>query len=115
MNTKINLTYDGVSYTLEYDRMTIKMLEKAGFQYEDFLDKPLTNVELAFTGAFVKNHPKMQQATIDKIYQSCPDKQGLIGALSKMINECYETLLSDPEEKSGNATWEIMDLSPTKK
>ena len=30
MNTKINLTYEGVSYTLEYDRMSIKMLEKAG-------------------------------------------------------------------------------------
>lgn len=115
MNTKINLTYDGVSYTLEYDRMSIKMLEKAGFEYEAFLAKPLTNVELAFTGAFIKNHSKLPQTTIDKIYQSCSDKQGLIAALSKMINECYETLLSDPDDKSGNATWEVMDLSPTKK
>ncbi len=115
MNTKINLTYDGVSYTLEYDRMSIKMLEKAGFQYEDFLDKPLTNVDLAFTGAFIKNHPKTSQSIIDEIYKNCPDKQGLIAGLSKMINECYETLLSDPEDKSGNATWEIIDLSPTKK
>jgi len=115
MNTKINLTYDGVSYTLEYDRMTIKMLEKAGFVYEEFMDKPLTNIELAFSGAFIKNHPKIQQSTIDKIYQCCPNKQELIGALSKMINECYETLLSEPEGEQGNATWEVTDLSPTKK
>jgi hypothetical protein len=115
MNTKINLTYEGVSYTLEYDRMSIKMLEKAGFQYEEFLDKPFTNVELAFTGAFVKNHPKTSQVTIDKIYEECPNKGDLIAALSKMINECYETLLSDPEDKQGNATWEVIDLSPTKK
>lgn len=115
MNTKINLTFEGVSYTLEYDRMTIKMLEKAGFVYEEFMDKPLTNIELAFSGAFIKNHPKIQQTTIDKIYQNCPNKQELIGVLSKMINECYETLLSEPNGEQGNATWEVTDLSPTKK
>lgn len=115
MNTKINLTYDGQSYVLEYDRMSIKMLEKAGFQYEAFLEKPLTNIELAFAGAFIKNHPKVQQNVVDNIYQQCGNKQQLIGALSKMINECYETLLSDPEDNSGNATWEMVDLSPAKK
>lgn len=112
MNTKITLTYNGEKYTLEYDRMSIKMLEKAGFQYEAFLDKPLTNIELAFTGAFIKNHPKLQQTVIDEIYASCENKQELIGVLSKMINECYESLLVEPDGKSGNATWEVMDLSP---
>ena len=115
MNTKITLTYNGVTYTLEYDRMSIKMLEKAGFVYEEFLDKPLTNVELAFTGAFIKNHPKVSQAIIDEIYAGCSNKQELIGNLSKMINECYETLLSDPEDNSGNVKWEVTDLSPSKK
>ena len=114
MNTKITLTYNGEKYTLEYDRMSIKMLEKAGFQYEAFLDKPLTNIELAFTGAFIKNHSKLSQNIIDEIYANCPNKQELIGALSKMINECYESLLVEPEDNSGNASWEVMDLSPNK-
>lgn len=108
MNTKIKLTYNGETYTLEYNRNSIKLLEKSGFQYEAFLEKPLTNIELAFAGAFIKNHSKVQQSTIDGIYESCGNKQELIGVLSKMINECYESLLSDPEGEKGNATWEIV-------
>lgn len=107
MNTKINLTYKGVAYTLEYNRMTVKLLEKSGFEIDDFLKKPLTNIDLAFAGAFIKNHPKISQETIDEIYNACPDKQGLIAALTQMISECYEVLLGEPDEKSGNAEWEI--------
>ncbi len=115
MNTKINLTYKGEQYTLEYNRMSIKMLEKAGFEYDKFLDQPVTNIELAFTGAFVKNHPKIQQTLVDEIYDSCPNKDKLVAAISKMINECYESLLADPGEKAeGNASWEVVDLSPKK-
>ena len=35
--------------------------------------------------------------------------------LQKMIQETYDALLEEPEEDSeGNATWEVMDLSPKK-
>jgi hypothetical protein len=116
MNTKINLTYKGEQYTLEYNRMSIKMLEKAGFEYDKFLDQPVTNIELAFTGAFVKNHPKIKQTVVDEIFDSCPNKNELVATISKMINECYESLLAEPDEKSeGNASWEVVDLSPKKK
>ena len=71
MNTKINLTYNGEKYTLEYNRMAIRLLEQNGFELEEFLKKPMTNIQLAFTGAFYKNHKKLNQTTIDKIYDSC--------------------------------------------
>ena len=58
MNTKINLTYKGVPYVLEYTRMGVKLLEANGFQLEEFLRKPMSNVELVFAGAFLKNHQK---------------------------------------------------------
>jgi hypothetical protein len=112
MNTKINLTYDGQDYTLEFDRMSIKMLENIGFDYDKFMEKPMTNVELAFTGAFVKNHPKVKQEVIEAIYEACPKKDELIGTLSLMINECYESLLSEGD--SGKVTWETVDLTPKK-
>lgn len=115
MNTKINLTYNGEPYVLEFDRMTIKLLEATGFNYEDFMAKPMTNVDLAFTAAFVKNHPKTPGTIIEEIYNSCPDKAKLIGTISKMINECYESLLSEPdEEKSKKVTWETEDSTPLK-
>ena len=116
MNTKINLTYKGVPYTLEYDRMGVKALETNGFVIEEFINKPVTNIELAFAGAFIKNHRKTKQTLIDEIFRSCRDKDKLISALTLMIQETYETLLDEPEENDeGNAEWEVVDLSPNKK
>lgn len=115
MNTTINLTYNGEKYTLEYDRSTVKLLENAGFVLDEFLRKPANNIELVFSGAFIKNHRSLSQTTIDKIFSQVKDKTGLIQALQKMIQDTYESLLEEPEEgEEGNVTWEVIDLSPKK-
>ena len=92
--------------------MAIRLLEQNGFELEEFLKKPMTNIQLAFTGAFYKNHKKLNQTTIDKIYDSCKDKTNLIVALQKMIQETYESLLADGKDNEGNVEWEVVDLSP---
>lgn len=115
MNTQIILTHNGEKYVLEYNRMAIKLLEQNGFELEEFLKKPMTNIELAFTGAFYKNHSRVSQQTIDEIYKSCKDKTNLIATLGNMIRETYDSLLSDDEGDEGNTTWEVQDLSPKKK
>lgn len=113
MNTKINLTYNKEPYVLEYNRMAVKLLEQNGFQLEEFLKKPMSNIELAFTGAFYKNHSKTSQKTIDDIFASCKDKTNLIVTLQKMIQETYESLLEEPSDSDeGNVSWEVVDLSP---
>ena len=114
MNTKINLTYKDVPYVLEYDRMSIKTLEANGFVVEEFLKKPMSNIELAFAGAFIKHHRKTKQQIIDEIYSKCPNKEDLVHALVTMIQETYNSLFDDPEDDAGNAKWEVVDLSPKK-
>ena len=116
MNTKINLTYKGEPYTLEYNRNSVVLLEKAGFSLEEFTAKPMSNIELAFSGAFVKNHSKVSQTVVDEIFKSVKDKSKLIGTLYKMIRESYDSLLDEPDDgdDEGNVTWEVVDLSPTK-
>ena len=115
MNTKINLTYKGETYTLEYDRTSVVLLENSGFKLDEFLEKPMLNIELAFSGAFIKNHKKISQTTVDEIYKKTKDKNALVKALHSMITECYESLMDEPDEDDeGNATWEIVDLSPKK-
>lgn len=112
MNTKINLTYKSVPYVLEYDRATIKLLEANGLTVDTFLEKPMNNVELAFTGAFMKNHRKVSQDTINEIYKQCHDKETLMKTLLKMMQESYDSLFEEPETDEGNVTWEVVDLSP---
>ena len=114
MNTKINLTYKDVPYTLEYDRMSIKTLEANGFSVEEFLKKPMSNIELAFAGAFIKHHRKTKQNIIDEIYEKTTKKQKLVETLVIMIQETYDALFEEPDGDEGNADWEVVDLSPKK-
>lgn len=113
MNTKINLTYKNVPYCLEYDRMGVKTLEANGFSIEDFLKKPMSNIEMVFAGAFIKNHRKIKQELVNEIYSKCKDKDKLIATLTTMIQETYDVLFDEPEDDSdeGNAEWEVVDLS----
>ena len=114
MNTKINFTYNGVDYTLEYNRMTVKSLENSGFSLEEFAKRPMSNIELAFAGSFLANHRKTPQTTIDEIYKKFTNKEDLINAITKMITECYESLMDEPDEKEGNIKWEVVGLEPKK-
>lgn len=112
MNTKINLTYQGVPYTLEYDRMSVKTLEANGFVIEEFLKKPMSNIEMVFAGAFIKNHRKTKSSLVEEIYTKCPNKDDLITTLAKMIEETYDVLFDEPTDgDEGNAEWEVVDLS----
>lgn len=112
MNKQIKLTHNDVEYILEFDRMTIKMLESAGFVLEDFMSKPITNIDLVFSAAFIKHHKNITQETVDEIFDGCDNIELLIGNLTSMIRDCYESLLSS--DKKGNVTWEMVDLTPKK-
>jgi len=110
LNTKVNLTYNGVDYTLEYNRMTVKMIESEGFELDKFSKQPMTMIDLAFRGAFYKNHRRVSQNLIEEIYSQCPEKERLIDNITTMITECYNSLMTDSNE--GNVKWEVASLSP---
>lgn len=115
MNTKIKLNYQGEEYVLEYNRYAVKMLESNNFSVDDFMSKPMMNIEMAFKGSFLKNHKKVSEAKMEEIFESCPDKTGLVSTITKMIQETYESLLEEPKEgDEGKASWEVVDLSPKK-
>ena len=112
MNTKIRFTYKDTPYVLEFDRMSIKTLEANGFSVEEFIKKPMLNIELAFAGSFMKHHKKTKQTVIDEIFSKMKDKQKLVESLVQMIEETYSSLFDEPEDDEGNVEWEVEDLSP---
>lgn len=64
---------------------------------------------MLFAGAFIANHKKTKQETIDEMYRSLPDKEGLLTTLITMYNETASTLFDDPDEDDeGNASWKAI-------
>lgn len=112
MNTKIDLTYKGITYTLEYSRMTVKIIESEGFELEKFSKQPMTMIDLAFKGAFYKNHRKVSASLIEEIYANCKNKDALLEKIVDMITECYSSLSEEPKNDEGNVSWEVVSLSP---
>ena len=109
MNTKISFVYKDTPYTLEYDRNVIQRMEQAGFSASDFIKSPMTNIDIAFKGAFLKNHRKTSEALMDEIFKNIKDKDKLVNTLLTMIDECYETLF-DEDNNEGNIEWDTVGL-----
>lgn len=109
MNKKIEFTYDGVDYTLEYNRGAIKFMEQNGLNISEIESKPLTMVDILWQGAFWKNHRKEKTAKIEEIYDSIKNKSELNAALSEMFIETYSVLIGDSEETddSKNIEWKM--------
>ena len=110
MNTKIVFEKDGKKYILEYDRKSIATMEKLGFNVNEFGDKPMTMLPLAFKGLFIKNHKFVKESFIDECFDNFKNKEKLIETIGTMLSETYETLQSTDEEGNdlGNIDWETV-------
>ena len=103
----INDPTTGVTYTLEYTRKTVEMMEKNGFVTDDVQRKPMTMLPALFAGAFLAHHRSVKRDVIDSIYARLNHKDELISALVEMYNEPLLSLLDEPEQddNGGNLNW----------
>lgn len=111
MNTKITFEKDGNKYVLEYDRKSIATMEQMGFNINEFTNKPMTMLPLAFKGLFIRNHKFVKDSFIDECFDNFKNKEKLIETIGTMLTETYETLTTEKDEKGndlGNIDWEIV-------
>lgn len=107
--SQIRFTYRGTTYTLEYTRRTVKMLEDQGFVLEDVGTKIMTMLPLLFRGAFYAHHRNLKPDLVDEIFDNMTNKDGLMSKLAEMYAEPYNNLLSEPEEGAeGKVEWTAM-------
>ena len=97
----------GVTYTLEYTRKTVEMMERQGFVADDVVKKPMTLLPALFAGAFLAHHRFVKRDVIDNLYARLTHKDELISHLVEMYNDPLVTLLEDPEQEDGegNLSW----------
>lgn len=112
MAKTITFTYKKTAYTLEFTRETVSMLEQNGLSLSDvqnIKDRPITTMKMLFVGAFLAHHRKAASITtlIDEIWETIPDKEGLIENLVEMYVEPVESMMSEPEEEKGKTVWTV--------
>ncbi len=97
----------GVTYTLEFTRKTVTLMEQQGFIAEDLNKKPMTMLPALFAGAFLAHHKFVKRETIDNIYSRLTKKDVLIQKLVEMYNDPIVSLLDEPEQEDaeGNLDW----------
>ena len=97
----------GVTYTLEYTRKTVEIMERQGFVADDVVKKPMTLLPTLFAGAFLAHHRFVKRDVIDNLYARLTHKDELISHLVEMYNDPLVTLLEDPEQEDGegNLSW----------
>lgn len=78
-------------YVLEYNRNSIKQLEARGFNFTKMQETVVTNMELLFWGAFLKNHNKIKlekaNEILDEMQAEGYDLSELLEVLMEMIQE----------------------------
>ena len=105
MGKQLNFKYQDKEYCLEYNRRSVEMMERNGFNAEDINSKPMTTLPALFAGAFLANHRYVKQSVIDEIFSKMTNKSELIGKLAEMYNEPIMTLIDEPEDIEGNVEW----------
>ena len=105
MSKKLKIKFDGAEYLLEYTRTTALALEQAGFSLSDIKRKPVSSLMTLFRGAFMANHKRVETETVDRMFESMPDKTKLLSVLVGMYDETVSALMEDPSGDEGNAEW----------
>lgn len=105
MAKTINLEFKGVSYTLEFTRKSIEILEKRGFKITDIQEKPVSTFPMLFAGAFIAHHKFAKPEIIEEIFSKLKNKEELLGKLAEMYNEPILAMMDEPEESEGNLDW----------
>lgn len=102
--TKITLRDgEGNSYTLEFNKRTVKAMERNGFKMDT--DYPYTMVDDLFRGAFQMHHKGMMRERIEEIWAAQTKKEDLLTALIQIYNAPMEEMMSDAEGEDETPTW----------
>lgn len=105
----ILLTYEGKEYQLDFDRKSAQRAEELGLNLRSLLDggQTITQAELLFYCAFLKNHKWIQKKKTDEILSHMADVSELMQALMERYVAPSNALLADEGEETKNVTWSI--------
>lgn len=109
MSTKIQITYENRTYTLEYTRESVRTMESMGFVADELFTKPALRIPELFYGAFAVHHRGIKRKDVDKMFNGIANRSELIQKLVEMYRDTLNTLMDEPEGAEGNVTWTVSE------
>jgi hypothetical protein len=99
---QVVLEVGGETYTLEYNRASIKQMERKGFSVSEVEKKFFTSLDLMLEGALYKNHPKVTDAQIETFINTVYDEyqvQDLMEVLLEMFSDALPEFGGEAKDK----------------
>ena len=98
----------GITYTLEFNRESIKFAESKGFEIEDLAKKPLTTIPDLWYYAFRMHHKMIAREKTDKLLDAIGVSEALIQRLAELYAEPYIAFLQgDKNSKNSKVVVEL--------
>lgn len=97
MAKQLTFEFDGIPYTLEFTRSTVRRMEKNGFDIAKVEDAPMSGIYDLFAGALRAHHPNTDARKIDAMFDKMGDLTGWAEDLIEMYKEPFETLADDKQ------------------
>ena len=96
--------YNGKEYTLEFNRATVTMAERAGFSMEDLDSKMMTRIPELFYYALKMHHPDITKKETDEIlfdgFKGLTREE--MTELGTLYAEPYKTLINKGDGEGKN-------------
>lgn len=110
---QLKLKIKDKDYILEYNRESIKWLEKEGFDMDNFLKKPVTYIEMLWQSLFIKNYSNVISSSLaNKLMDSYSEEKGeamLMKVISFSIEE-YKSFLDALAGTNSEKTEEELEI-----
>lgn len=109
MSTKISISYENRTYTLEYTRESVRTMESMGFIADELFTKPALRIPELFYGAFAAHHRGIKRKEVDRMFNGIANRSELIQKLVEMYRDTLSSLMDEPDGAEGNVTWTVSE------
>ena len=107
---QLKLKINEKDYILEYNRDSIKWLEREGFDLNDFMRKPVTYLEMLWQSLFIKNYSNTVNPTLAlRLMDSYSEEKGN-AMLMKVISFAIEEYKSFLDALAGTDSEKMEEL-----
>ena len=104
----IKFESNGTTYTLEFNRDSVRKAEKLyDISLSELTSGKTSTVESLFYAAFIMHHPNIKRGVMEGFFEQMGDKTALYEALVTMYVETANATLSEPEEGKALA-WKLV-------